>query len=89
MRGIFTDGTTAGRICVYCISKRKICLYWKLEDQDGVWTDFSTLHRFLAKFMGVPEEDELKYTMVKICDNFSNYSAWHNRRYVIVHGRQF
>ncbi|KAL5226129.1 hypothetical protein ABZP36_012768, partial [Zizania latifolia] len=34
--------------------------------------------RFLAKFMGVPEEEELKYTMDKISDNFSNYSAWHN-----------
>ncbi|GJM95957.1 hypothetical protein PR202_ga12753 [Eleusine coracana subsp. coracana] len=35
--------------------------------------------RFLARFMGVPDEEELKYTMDKISDNFSNYSAWHNR----------
>ncbi|VAI92001.1 unnamed protein product [Triticum turgidum subsp. durum] len=35
--------------------------------------------RFLAKFMGVPEEKELQYTMDKISENFSNYSAWHNR----------
>ncbi|KAL6873789.1 hypothetical protein ACP4OV_013871 [Aristida adscensionis] len=35
--------------------------------------------RFLARFMGVPDEEELKYTMHKISDNFSNYSAWHNR----------
>jgi geranylgeranyl transferase type-2 subunit alpha len=40
--------------------------------------------RFLARFMGVPEEEELKYTMDKISDNFSNYSAWHNRRYAVV-----
>lgn len=47
----------------------------------------SILHRFLAKFKGVPEEEELQYTMDKIGENFSNYSAWHNRRYVIVNGR--
>lgn len=35
--------------------------------------------RFLAKFKGVPEEEELQYTMDKIGENFSNYSAWHNR----------
>ncbi|AQK81461.1 Geranylgeranyl transferase type-2 subunit alpha 1 [Zea mays] len=35
--------------------------------------------RFLARFMGLPDDEELKYTMDKISDNFSNYSAWHNR----------
>lgn len=45
---------------------------------------FTPLSRFLARFMGVPDEKELKYTMDKISDNFSNYSAWHNRRYAFA-----
>lgn len=31
--------------------------------------------------MNIPEDKELKYTTDMIDTNFSNYSAWHNRRY--------
>lgn len=31
--------------------------------------------------MKISDEDELKYTEKVIGVNFSNYSAWHNRRY--------
>ncbi|KAI4970235.1 hypothetical protein ZWY2020_001149 [Hordeum vulgare] len=49
---------------------RGIAMKWLLNQK---------LALFLAKFMGVPEEKELQYTMDKIGENFSNYSAWHNR----------
>ena len=28
---------------------------------------------------GIPAEEEFAFTTKKICENFSNYSAWHNR----------
>jgi hypothetical protein len=70
MRGTFTGGITAGTFLSF-LETFKTKMTFEL---------ISTLHRFLAKFTGVQEEDELKYTMAKICDNFNNYSAWHNRR---------
>lgn len=35
--------------------------------------------RFVAKLKGLPEVEELKFTMDMINTNFSNYSAWHSR----------
>ncbi|KAG0476629.1 hypothetical protein HPP92_012999 [Vanilla planifolia] len=35
---------------------------------------------FVAKMKDVSEVEELKFTMDMIDSNFSNYSAWHNRR---------
>ncbi|KAG8074906.1 hypothetical protein GUJ93_ZPchr0006g45685 [Zizania palustris] len=59
--------------------KREFGLLDKLLKVDARNFHGWNYRRFLAKFMGVPEEEELKYTMDKISDNFSNYSAWHNR----------
>ena len=42
---------------------------------------FSLLcNRFLAKVNNMTEDHELDYTLKKINQNFSNYSAWHTRR---------
>ena len=40
-------------------------------------------NRFLAKVNKTTENQELEYTIKKINQNFSNYSAWHTRRYAI------
>lgn len=40
--------------------------------------------RFVAALVNIPEEDELNYTTNMIDTNFSNYSAWHNRRYCLL-----
>lgn len=37
--------------------------------------------RFVCELMKRSDEDELNYTEQMIGTNFSNYSAWHNRRY--------
>ncbi|PAN22795.1 hypothetical protein PAHAL_4G045300 [Panicum hallii] len=60
-------------------SKREFGLLDKLLKVDARNFHGWNYRRFLARFMGVPDEEELKYTMDKISDNFSNYSAWHNR----------
>ncbi|KAH7678879.1 Protein geranylgeranyltransferase type II protein [Dioscorea alata] len=39
--------------------------------------------RFLAALSNVPEVEELMYTMEMIDSNFSNYSAWHNRSFLL------
>jgi len=59
--------------------KREFGLLDKLLKMDARNFHGWNYRRFLARFMGVPDEEELKYTMDKISDNFSNYSAWHNR----------
>ncbi|CAM0909399.1 unnamed protein product [Alopecurus aequalis] len=64
-------------------SKREFGLLDKLLKVDARNFHGWNYRRFLAKFTGVPEEDELKYTMDKICENFSNYSAWHNRSIIL------
>ena len=44
--------------------------------------DYKTfLVRFVASLLNISEVDELQYTKDMINKNFSNYSAWHNRRY--------
>ncbi|KAG2613678.1 geranylgeranyl transferase type-2 subunit alpha 1-like [Panicum virgatum] len=60
-------------------SKREFGLLDKLLKVDARNFHGWNYRRFLARFMAVPDEEELKYTMDKISDNFSNYSAWHNR----------
>ncbi|CAL5041336.1 unnamed protein product [Urochloa decumbens] len=60
-------------------SKREFGLLDKLLKVDARNFHGWNYRRFLARFMGAPDEEELKYTMDKISDNFSNYSAWHNR----------
>ncbi|KAF8656685.1 hypothetical protein HU200_060552 [Digitaria exilis] len=60
-------------------SKREFGLLDKLLKVDARNFHGWNYRRFLARFMGVPDEEELNYTMDKISDNFSNYSAWHNR----------
>ncbi|XP_066369826.1 geranylgeranyl transferase type-2 subunit alpha 1-like isoform X2 [Miscanthus floridulus] len=59
--------------------KREFGLLDKLLKVDARNFHGWNYRRFLARFMGVPDEEELKYTMDKISENFSNYSAWHNR----------
>lgn len=39
------------------------------------------LSRFVAALLNRSEKEELDYTTEMIENNFSNYSAWHNRRY--------
>jgi hypothetical protein len=79
MPGISMDGITEGMSLLFTSKVNIIYL-----------SSFTPLIRFLARFMGVPDEEELKYTMDKISDNFSNYSAWHNRRYTIaIYGHSF
>lgn len=41
------------------------------------------IFRFITAVKNIPDEKELQYTTDMIYDNFSNYSAWHNRRYVV------
>ncbi|KAL2492992.1 RAB geranylgeranyl transferase alpha subunit 1 [Abeliophyllum distichum] len=41
--------------------------------------------RFITMLKKISDEDELQYTTDMIYDNFSNYSAWHNRSVLLSH----
>lgn len=51
-------------------------LFWECK---GVWIELIGF-RFVTRLKNVSEEEELGFTMDMINTNFSNYSAWHNRR---------
>ena len=46
-----------------------------------MWFFGAAFSRFITELKKIPDEDELQYTTDMIYDNFSNHSAWHNRRY--------
>lgn len=67
----------------------KIFQLCNLKDFFSMLMPFSgpyvTSFRFVTALMKRSDEDELKYTEEVIGANFSNYSAWHNRRYDYDH----
>lgn len=77
--GIFMHGITGGRHLV-------LRLYFSfkfvhIQSNHFYYLVCELFPRFVAALMNRSEEDELKYTDDMINNNFSNYSAWHNRRY--------
>lgn len=42
-----------------------------------------TYRRYVADKAKITPQDELKFAMKKIEQNFSNYSAWHQRSYLM------
>ena len=70
-------GTTEGPFMLLIIN---LC-YWNdlLVSFCLLWINIT--FRFVGALMNRSDEDELNYTEEMIGENFSNYSAWHNRRY--------
>lgn len=61
-------------ICAY------VCRFMQADSRNfHCWSYW----RLLVKLMGLSAEDQESYILGKIEDNFSNYSAWHERTRVL------
>ncbi|XP_051118791.1 geranylgeranyl transferase type-2 subunit alpha 1 isoform X2 [Andrographis paniculata] len=58
---------------------RELRLLGKFQRLDARNFHAWNYRRFIAGLKKIPNQEELQYTTDMIYDNFSNYSAWHNR----------
>jgi len=63
--------------------QREINLCSKALDMDHRNFHVWNYRRFVIEHGKIPIKDELAYTMNKVEQNFSNYSSWHHRSYLL------
>lgn len=63
----------------HCSVDRELVLLKKFQKLDARNFHAWNYRRFVKALKNIPDEEELQHTTDMIYDNFSNYSAWHNR----------